>query len=257
MRTSILSTSILLTAILSVGCPDNSGQTTTEGTQTAGPTTSGTTAQPTGSEATTQPTTGGDSTGESSESTGVVTTQADTTEGESDDSSETTTEAETDSETTGDPIEPGPGQCRDDADCTNTSEICWEATPDCQACNQAKVLCTNDEQCDAMNPGWKCQPTETSCVCGHYQIGRECGPPCATSDDCAGSIECLDGTCTILCGCIDDASCSPGEVCIDSDFDCGQCTPGFCMVDGDCPEDEVCVNHFCRSEFGSCIVPNE
>jgi hypothetical protein len=59
---------------------------------------------------------------------------------------------------------------------------------------------------------------------------------------------CVPGDCGVGAGCVDDADCAAGHVCL-TDIDGGYCGARDCNANADCPDDTVCV---AGSDFNYC-----
>lgn len=228
---------------------------TTTAATTAGATSAGETSESTTDAVMTTTEVSSTSVGTGTQTTGETT--QDTTSETTGETGETTASAtDTDSDSDG---ELAPGECRAHKECDEQAgEICWEATPACPTCQQPEVSCTSHDECEAIEPGWRCHEIETPCVCGHWQIGHACGPPCSEQEGCPPEdLFCLpDNSCGSIsgCGCAFDDDCDGDLICVNEGFDCGLCVPS-CMSDGDCQSGH-CVNRRCRENYGQCVVPN-
>ncbi len=86
-----------------------------------------------------------------------------------------------------------------------------EQVGDPMLCSVEMGCCLNDADC-----------AEPNQYCA-YSFGLELGPSCQT-------------------GCIEDADCGAGMICMCGEGPMGQCVPAQCEVDDDCPGDLLCTN---------------
>jgi hypothetical protein len=131
-------------------------------------------------------------------------------------------------------------ECATDADC-GACAVCLDGT--CMGLGD--ISCMADADCGA---GQVCVIDAANPCANHCEEAV----PCAADTDCAPCQSCANGVCVTPppAGCLDDADCAQGEVCVQGlPGDCqNHCEPKgvACSTDADCGACAVCVANQCQ-----------
>jgi hypothetical protein len=148
------------------------------------------------------------------------------------------------------------GSCRSTDDCFGELEC--SGPDDGPVCGMPpRQLCATDQDC-----------VESVChaafdACSVSGLGSECGPPCTDDAPCGPGLRCgAGGACEpVPCDegftCARHEACDPGSIADDAPVWARHhgCVRVDCASDDDCAAGLACVNGFCQSGAGSCVVP--
>ncbi len=151
-----------------------------------------------------------------------------------------------------------PNACRDSNDCADSGQGCMGV--DISVCGiPPQEGCFGDEDCLG---GEVCMSILDQC--SFDGVGSACRLPCERDDQCGPELFCNDaGRCQAIpctepeAACPQYMECDPGRILPDAriaDQHSG-CFYVSCREDGDCNEQEFCVNSICQSGLGFCGDP--